>query len=351
MDIKELLKLAIERNASDIHIVPNYYPTLRINNELYFLRDYPIVTKDEGSKMVRSILTEEQSNDLLANKELDFGYEFNQYRFRVNVYQERNNTAASLRLIPPLIKTLQELNLPESLQKLTKNHQGLVLLTGPTGEGKSTTLATLINEINKHIAKNIITIEDPIEFVYPPNQSLISQRELHQDTHSYTAALRSVLREDPDIVLVGEMRDYDTIQAVLTIAETGHLVFSTLHTKSAPETIDRIIDVFPSQQQNQIRSQLASVLISVISQRLLPTIDHTSRVPSLEILYNTSAVASIIREGKNFMLDNVIETSEDSGMILFEKYLAQLCQRGVIDKETAVNYALRPREITKFLNL
>lgn len=351
MTIQEILKIAITRNASDVHLVPNHYPALRINNELYYLKEYSIATKEENLQMLHSILREEQIAELTANMEFDFGYDFDTYRFRVNYYFVKNALAASFRLIPPQIKTLADLNLPPSLNKLITYKQGLVLLTGPTGEGKSTTLASLINDINKNSAKHIITIEDPIEFIYPVSQSIISQRELHQDTHSYTAALRAVLREDPDVVLVGEMRDFETIQAALTIAETGHLVFSTLHTKSAPETIDRIIDVFPSAQQNQIRSQLASVLLSVITQRLLPNADKTGRVPALEILMNNTAVSSIIREGKIFMLDNVIETGEENGMILFEKYLAQLSQKGLITKETALSYALRPREITKFLSL
>lgn len=348
--MQELFKTAIDRNASDIHLIPNHYPTLRINNELYFLQNYTVVTKEENTQLLHSILTEEQSSELTANKELDFGYEYETFRFRVNLYYVKNTLAGSFRLIPPQIKTLTELNLPTTLSKFSTYHQGLVLLTGPTGEGKSTTLASLINEININAAKHIITIEDPIEFLYPVSRSIISQRELHQDTHSYAAALRAVLREDPDVVLIGEMRDFETIQAALTIAETGHLVFSTLHTKSTPETIDRIIDVFPSTQQNQVRSQLASVLISVVSQRLLPTIDKEHRIPSLEILINTPAVSSIIREGKIFMLDNVIETNEDNGMILFEKYLAQLAQKNLISKEVALTYALRPREITKFLS-
>lgn len=207
----------------------------------------------------------------------------------------------------------------------------------------------MIDEINQNLSKHIITIEDPIEFIYTKAKSLISQREVHHDTHSFRLALRSVLREDPDIVLVGEMRDYETIQAVLTIAETGHLVFSTLHTKSCPESIDRIIDIFPADQQNQIRNQLSSLLVATVSQRLLPTIDGRSRIPACEILINTPATASIIREKKNFLIDNVLETSEQSGMILFEKYLLSLVNKGLILKETAIAYAIRPHEINKFI--
>jgi len=224
-----------------------------------------------------------------------------------------------------------------------------VLLTGPTGEGKSTTIAAIIDEINNNSPRHIITIEDPIEFVYTPNQSIISQRELHSDTHSWSKALRSVLREDPDVVLIGEMRDHDTIQAALTIAETGHLVFSTLHTSSTPEAINRIVDVFPGAQQNQIRSQLASVLRSVIYQRLIPNIQKTGRVPALEILFNSSAVKSLIREAKAFMLDSILETGEEQEMILFEKYLSRLYKQNMISRESAFGYATRSKEIEKFI--
>ena len=222
-------------------------------------------------------------------------------------------------------------------------------MTGPTGEGKSTTLSSLINAINRREAKQIVTVEDPIEFVYPPGLSIISQRELHQDTHSWTAALKSVLREDPDVVLIAEMRDFDTIQAAITVAETGHLVFGTLHTSSTPEAINRIIDVFPSEQQNQIRSQLASVLKVIMTQRLLPTIDKGTRVPALEILVNIPAVSSVIREGKTFMLDNILETEEKENMIIFEKSLARLYQEGKITREEAYLHAVRPNEIKKFI--
>lgn len=349
MEINQLLQIAIEKNASDFHIVPNYYPMIRINNELFSLRQLEIFTKEESERMLFSILTADQKENLLANKEIDFGYELLGYRFRVNAYYTKNKLAAAFRLIPSKIKTVEELRLPTIFHQFTQFRQGLVLVTGPTGEGKSTALASLINEINLNCAKHIITIEDPVEFVYPVGKSLISQRELHQDTHSWTIALKSVLREDPDVVLVGEMRDYDTIQSVLTVAETGHLVFSTLHTGSAPETVDRIIDVFPAHQQNQIRSQLASVLKVVVAQRLLPDAERKSRIPAVEILFNTPPVSAIIREGKNFMLDNVLETSEDQGMILLEKYLIKLFSQGLITKEIALSYAIRQNEIKKFL--
>lgn len=349
MDIFELLQLAIDRNVSDLHIIPGYFPNIRISGELYSLKHLSIVSGDDTKQMLYKTLTDTQKELFLTNKEIDLGFNFNNNRFRINIYFVRGEMAGSFRLIPPTIKTIAQLNLPPILSDFTKQRQGLVLLTGPTGEGKSTTLAALINEINQSKAKHIITIEDPIEFIYPKAKSIISQRELHHDTYSFSIALRSVLREDPDIVLIGEMRDYETVQAALTIAETGHLVLSTLHTKSSPETIDRIVDIFPSDQQNQIRNQLSTLLIAIVSQRLLPVIDGKSQIPGTEILINNTAVASIIRDKKNYMIDNVLETSEESGMILFEKYLLNLCQKGIISRETAIAYSLRPREINKLL--
>ncbi len=349
MTIKELFKNTIERNASDLHLICDYYPTMRINNDLIPLKIDEILTEEKMEKMIFSLLTEEQKENLLSNKEIDLGLEHEGYRLRANIYYTKNRLAAAFRVIPSNIKTIEDLKLPPVFHRFTEHNHGLVLITGPTGEGKSTTLASMINQINLNSAKHIITIEDPIEFVYKEGKSIISQRELHLDTHSWTIALKSVLREDPDVVLVGEMRDYDTIQAVLTIAETGHLVFSTLHTSTTPEAVNRIIDVFPAHQQAQIRNQLSSVLQAVVSQRLLPDLNNKSRVPALEILVNTSAVSSIIREGKIFMLDNVLETEEKQDMILFEKYLMRMYKQGMITKETAMQYAIRQNEMKKFI--
>ncbi len=347
-DIHTLLKTVIDRGASDLHLIPEYFPAIRINSELISLKTSPILTEETAKVMLFSILSDEQKENLLANKEIDFGYEYANNRFRVNAYYVKSKLACAFRAIPATILTLEDLHLPQIFHKFGKLNEGLVLITGPTGEGKSTTLASIINEINHTTAKHIVTIEDPIEFVYPKEMSIISQRELHQDTHSWMIALRSVLREDPDVVLVGEMRDYDTIQAVLTIAETGHLVFSTLHTSTTPDAINRIIDVFPAHQQNQIRSQLSSVLKAVISQRLLPNITNNGRVPAAEILLNIPAVSSIIREGKVYLLDNVLETEEQQGMLLFEKSLLKLVQEGAITQEIAEKYALRANEFKKF---
>lgn len=348
MDIKPLLALAIERDASDLHILTNYYPALRIDGQLTQISTLPIVTKDLASEIIFSFLKNEHKENLFANKEIDIGYEYENHRFRVNVYFARGALNASFRLIPRQIKSIEELELPTSFHKLTSFDSGLILVVGPTGEGKTTTIASIINEINTTMAKHIITIEDPIEYVFPQERSIISQRELHDDTHSWNIGLRSVLREDPDVILIGEMRDYESMQHAVTIAETGHLVFSTLHTSSAPETINRIIDIFPSNQQNQIKTQLASVLRAVVAQRLLPRIDKKGRIPAVEVLWNSSAVSAIIREGKPFLLDNVIQTSDEEGFIFFERYLFKLYQEGKISKEDAIGRAIRPKEIEKF---
>jgi twitching motility protein PilT len=349
IDIKQLLQLTIVKNASDLHIVAGYYPSLRINNILVPETTTEVVTAETASSMLLSLLTEEQKENLLANKEMDFSYEMNGYRFRTNLYFEQGKLAGAFRLIPTTIKTIEELGLPQIIHQFSDIHQGLILLAGPAGEGKSTTLASILNEINAKHAKHIITIEDPIEHTYPKMKSIISQRELQQDTHSWSVALRSALREDPDVIFIGEMRDYETIQAAVSIAETGHLVFSTLHTTTSAETVNRIIDVFPSSQQSQIRAQLSTSLAAVISQRLVPDVSGNGRVPINEILINTPAISSVIRDGRIFMIDNILETSEGENMILFEKALAHAYQRGMITKETAHAYALRPNEIKKFV--
>jgi len=349
MDINQLLDFTIEKQASDLHLVPGFFPSIRINGQLTHLKQLEILTADFSKTMLVSLLNDAQKENLVANKEIDFGYEYKSFRFRVNLYLTRTGLSGSFRLIGSKIRTIEELSLPNSLHNFTKFNQGLVLITGPTGEGKSTTIAALINEINQNSAKHIITVEDPIEYVFPVGRSIISQRELHQDTHSWTIALRSALREDPDIVMIGEMRDYETIQAALTIAETGHLVFSTLHTGSTPEAINRIIDVFPSHQQNQVRSQLAEILKAVVAQRLVINAQGTNRIPALEILYNIPSIASVIREGKTHLIDNILETEEAQGLLIFEKYLAALVQKGLITRETAFACSIRPEEIKKFL--
>ncbi|GAB4219126.1 MAG: type IV pilus twitching motility protein PilT [Candidatus Microgenomates bacterium] len=351
MNHQQIFQALIDKQGSDIHIIPNYYPTIRIGGELYQLKTLEKITPEISEKLILELLNNEQKELFFTNKEIDLAITYNNYRFRTNIYYSQGLICASFRLIPSTIKTPEQLNLPQIIRQTIDLRQGLVLVTGPTGEGKSTTLASIINEINNKYAKHIITIEDPIEYMYQPAKSIISQRELHQDTHSWNIALKSALREDPDVILVGEMRDYDTISLVLSAAETGHLVFSTLHTNSAPESIDRIIDIFPSHQQNQIKNQLSSVLKMIISQRLLPKLNSIDRIPAIEVLINNSAIASTIREGKTYLINNILETSEKEGQMLFEKSLLNLYKTGLISKETAFSFAIRPKELEKFINL
>jgi twitching motility protein PilT len=314
----------------------------------------PNVTPKDAEDMFFSVLTPEQKDMLINNKEIDFSFGFgggaygDLGRFRINLYHQRGVLSGAFRFLQPKIRTIDELQLPKVAHKFAELKQGFVLVTGPTGHGKSTTLAAIINEINQTKAANILTIEDPIEYVYPHAKSIISQREMDLDTHSWNMALRSALREDPDVVLVGEMRDPETISAAITIAETGHLVFSTLHTNSAAQTIDRIIDSFPANQQTQIKIQLASTLKGVISQRLIPRIDG-GRVPGVEVLVGTPAVQTNIREGKTHLIDSIIQTSQDAGMISLEASLVSLVLSGAISLETAKSYALRPDELMRMV--
>jgi twitching motility protein PilT len=345
MDLHELLTITLTRKASDLHLVVGYLPTLRMNGELHPLVTFSQLTETEVEKMLFSVLNPSQKELLISNKELDFStyaeIDGQKIRFRGNAYFQRGTLAVSFRLIPVIIPSLDELNLPQIIREFTKLRQGFVLLTGSSGQGKSTTLASIIEEIAQTKVVNIVTIEDPIEYVFPKNKSIISQRELHQDTHSWTAALKSSLREDPDIVYIGEMRDYDTIFSALTIAETGHLVFSTLHTNSASQTIDRIIDIFPSNAQSQIRLQLSMLLSGVVVQKLVPNLTG-GRVPVCEVLIGTASVKNTIREGKTHLIDNIIQTSGEEGMMLFEEHLKQLVTQNIISHEIALEYALRP---------
>lgn len=353
MDLSKLLDLVTNKDASDLHLIPGYFPTIRTAGELHQLTTLELITHQSSEKMIMSMLNAEQKENLLANREIDVAYSYNNFRFRINAYYSQNYLCASFRLIPGKIRTIEQLSLPAYIKKSVDLKQGLVLITGPTGEGKSTTLAALIDEINNKYAKHIITIEDPVEYIYPKSKSIISQRELHQDTHSWPLALKSALREDPDVILVGEMRDFDTIQLAITAAETGHLVFSTIHTNSAPESIDRIIDTFPPHQQNQVKNQLSVVLKMVVSQRLLPKLGPgiISCIPAVEILINTPSVASTIRDGKTYLINNILETGESDGMLLFEKHLLNLFKAGQISKETAFSYAIRPKELERFIKI
>lgn len=354
MEIQELLSLVVKNNASDLHLLPGIPPALRIDGELSGIANIASLSNDEVERLIFSLLTPEQKELLIANKELDFSVELSDSasqavgRFRVNAYYQKGKLCAAFRFLPLNIKTIEELHLPKILHSFTALRQGFILVTGPTGHGKSTTLASVINEINLTRAAHILTIEDPIEYVYPLGKSIISQREMGIDTHSWGLALRSALREDPDVVLVGEMRDPETMAAAITIAETGHLVFSTLHTNSASQSIDRIVDSFPPHQQGQIRMQLAVTLKGIVSQRLLPKLSG-GRVCAVEILIGTTAVASNIRDGKTHLIDSVIQTSQDVGMMTLEASLAQLVLAGDISLETARSYALHPDELARMV--
>ncbi|HEV2339292.1 MAG TPA: PilT/PilU family type 4a pilus ATPase [Patescibacteria group bacterium] len=354
MDLQELLALTVKNNASDLHLMPGIPPVLRIDGELTYLSSYSILSPEAVQSMLFSLLTPEQKNLLISGKELDFSIPYGKGiygdigRFRVNAYFQRNQLCAALRFLQRGIRTIEELHIPTICHSFTKLRQGLVLITGPTGHGKSTTLAAIINEINMTRAAHILTVEDPIEYVYPVGKSMISQRELKTDTLSWAAALKSALREDPDVVLVGEMRDPDTMSAAMTIAETGHLVFSTLHTNSAAQSVDRIIDSFPTSQQSQVRTQLAFVLQGIISQRLLPMLSG-GRIPAVEVMIGTPAVASNIRDGKTHLIDSIIQTSQDVGMETLDSSLAQLILSGIISLDIAKNYSLHPNELLQLV--
>lgn len=348
--IEELLKLAVANKASDVHLFSKTLPRLRVNGSLQVIGNFSMPESGDIQSLILSLLDEEQRKRFDKEKELDFSVDLDNSRFRCNIFQENGQVGAVLRVISSQIPTLSELNLPPVLKTFLNKKQGFVLVVGPTGQGKSTTVAAMIDEINMNTSCNIVTIEDPVEYVIKPKKALIVQRELGRDTVSFERALRSVLRQDPNVVFVGEMRDLETIQLALTVAETGHLVFSTLHTNSAAQSIDRIIDVFPEGSKPQIRTQLALVLTAIMSQRLVPT-KNGGRVPAVEVLVVNSAVANMIREGKIFMIDNVIQTGSDLGMISLEMSLAQLVKSGQVDERIAMEYALRPKELQDNLRM
>jgi twitching motility protein PilT len=340
MQIKELLIEAKNKEASDLHLNIGVPPVLRINGKLKRL-DLPELTPEVTHEMIYSILSEKQKNDFERFGELDLSYELiDVSRFRVNVFKHRRGEGAAFRLIPEKIKALSELGLPSILSDFTEKDRGLVLVTGPTGSGKSTTIAALIDIINKNRYDNIITIEDPIEFIHAHKNCLISQREIGSHTQSFASALRNALREDPDVILVGEMRDLETISMALTAAETGHLVFSTLHTISASETVERIIDVFPPHQQNQVRMQLAGSLLGVVAQTLLPISDEKGRVPALEIMVANPAIKNLIREGKAYQISSTIQISKKDGMQSLDQSLKDLLMEGKISQEDAMKKAI-----------
>ncbi len=332
---EDTLRFAAKNNASDVHFTTGMPPILRIVGELKKIDTNPVETEDLKNFLLGH-LDSAQHQLLKTNTELDFAINLpGVSRFRVNVYKHLHGLSAAFRLIPQHIRTLDELRMPSILKDFVRKKKGLVLLTGPTGSGKSTTLAAMINEINYSRREHIITIEDPIEYLHEPQLSMIHQREVGPHTESFASALRSCLREDPDVILVGEMRDLETITNALHAAETGHLVLSTLHTNSAAETVDRIINVFPSEQQQQIRTVVASSLVAVIAQRLLPMSMHKDRIALLEILAATDAARNLIREGKTFQLDSVIQTGTDYGMRSFQKSLNELLQNNLVSPEMA----------------
>ena len=348
--IDELLASMAEWNASDLHFTVGSSPAVRVNGELERISNLPTLTAQDTHQLLYRILSTDQQKRLEIERNLDISHSIpGVARFRVNVFFQREALGAAFRLIPEAIKTLEELGLPESLHELAERPRGLILVTGPTGSGKSTTLAALIDEINRTRSDHILTIEDPIEFIHRHKNCIVNQREIGADATSFADALRAALRQDPDVILLGEMRDLETIATALTAAETGHLVFATLHTQSAPSTIDRVIDVFPGAQQEQVRMQLAGTLQAVVTQSLLPTADGTGRVPVTEILLPDDAVRNLIRQAKIEQIYSVMQTGTGRGMQTMEQGLADLVIREVITQETALARSSRPEQLLGLL--
>lgn len=343
--IDQLFQLMVKQGASDLHIRAGSPPYLRLNGAMVRL-NYRDLSNEEVQALIFEIISDRHKKDFVNNWELDCSYTLEGTgRFRCNVFMQKEGMGAVFRIIPEKIKTVRELNLPEGVLNLIDVHKGMVLVTGPTGSGKSTTLASLIHEINTTRAAHIITIEDPIEFVHKSHKSLVNQREVHSHTRSFANALKAALREDPDIILVGEMRDLETISLAMTAAETGHLVFGTLHTNGAPKTVDRIIDVFPPEQQSQVRVMLAESLRGVVSQTLLPRLDGQGRVCALELMINTSAVSNLIREGKTFQIASAMQTGTAQGMISYERSIDDLVRKGLISQAQADEFfGKKPKE-------
>lgn len=338
-EMESLLSITAQENASDLHLSVSRYPTIRIDGRLIPLTNREILTPRSVKDLAYAILTEEQRQEFEKEKELDISYELEgKTRFRANFFYQRGYASVALRLIPSKIRTLEELNIDPMVYDFTVPSQGFVLVVGPSGHGKSTTLAALIDKINHERYEHIVTIEDPIEYVYIQDRCIINQREVHTDTKSFHDALRSVFREDANVILVGEMRDWETISTAVTAAETGHLVFATLHTNSAAQTINRIIDSFPASQQGQIRAQLAANLLGIVSQRLIPRTEG-GRIPALEIMIANSAVRNMIRESKIHQIDLVINTSADEGMVTLNSSLAELVRNKEISMENAEIYS------------
>jgi len=349
--IDTLLEQMVAHNASDLHITAGSPPVLRLRGQLHRLDHLPRLGADETRQLLYRILSTEQQKQLELNRQLDLSYSIpGVARVRVNIFSQRESLAGAFRLIPSELKTLEELGVPASLYQLCHRPRGLVLVTGPTGSGKSTTLAALIDEINRTRADHIVTIEDPIEFVHKHKRCIVNQRELGPDATSFADALRGALRQDPDVILLGEMRDLETIATALTAAETGHLVFATLHTQDAASTVDRLIDVFPAEQQGQIRAQIAGTLEGVVTQTLLPTADGQGRVPAIEILFPDDAVRNLIRQAKIEQIYSIMQTGTKRGMMTLEQSLADLVLRGVVTEEIAVSRSSRGDQLLGLIN-
>ncbi len=347
---KELLSTVVKEGASDLHIAVSHHPTLRITGKLTPLLKEEKIKKEDAKEIAKTLMNSLQWEKFLKEKEMDFSYDLRgEGRFRINAYNQMGNVGIAFRLIPYEIKTIEDLKLPPVLHEFTSRAQGLVLVTGASSQGKSTTLAALIDEINHTRPVHIMTIEDPIEYIFKDDRAIINQREVFHDTLSFPNAMRSAFRQDPDVMMVGEMRDLETIASVITSAETGHLVFGTLHTNSASQTIHRIVDVFPPEQQNQIRFQLSGSLLGVISQRLIPSING-GFVPACEIMMANSDISTLIRENRIHEIPTVIETSSKEGMISFNRALADLVRKKEISLKNAIGYSSKPNELKNILS-
>jgi twitching motility protein PilT len=350
LDFADLLLEVIERNASDLHLTAGTHPTVRTRGRLQPLEDYPVMTTEMTREIVYGILTNDQRQRLETDWQLDFAYSIpGRARFRVNAYYQRTAIGAAFRLIPFSIKTVDELGLPTVMHELATRPRGFVLVTGPTGSGKSTSLAAVVNEINETREEHIMTIEDLIEFLHSHKKCIVNQREIGSDAQSFAMGLKAALRQDPDVILVGEMRDLDTIHTALTAAETGHLVFATLHTQDTPQTIDRIIDVFPASQQQQVRVQLAVALQGIVTQQLLPTADGAGRIAACEVLLATPAIRNLIREGKTHQIYSSLQTGGSLGMQTMDAALATLVRAGKITQRLAESRSSTPEELRRLL--